>query len=302
MLVVSPLDAEAVARAATSGADAIVIDLAQGPAAHRRGEARAALRESVIPALTGCSSDVLLWTDAGGVADDLDGCEPHGIAGVIASLDAPQAVAPVDAALARFEAAHGLAHGSLGIEVAVSSVTAFHAWCTAAAAGERIAALVLDEQNVTRNPSLSARAREDMAAYCRGALVVSARMLGIQAHGSSPSGTGVLAGAYATAARRMGLRGALCTDPAAVPMLNAAFSPSADEVESARRTLDAMDAAVAEGRGAISASAGTMADLANVRQAQAVVDRAEAIHLRNAHREAAGGASPPAEGSASRWP
>ena len=41
-----------------------------------------------------------------------------------------------------------------------------------------------------------------------------------------------------------------------------------------------MDAAVADGRGAIAASAGTMADLANIRQARAVIDRAEAINRR----------------------
>ena len=64
------------------------------------------------------------------------------------------------------------------------------------------------------------------------------------------------------------------------PLVNSGFSPREGEVEAARRVLAAMDAAVAEGRGAIAASAGTMADLANVRQARAVIDRADAIERR----------------------
>jgi citrate lyase subunit beta/citryl-CoA lyase len=55
----------------------------------------------------------------------------------------------------------------------------------------------------------------------------------------------------AAEARALGFAGKLCIHPSQVPLANAAFLPSAEEVERARRLLASYDAAVAEGRAAI---------------------------------------------------
>lgn len=75
-------------------------------------------------------------------------------------------------------------------------------------------------------------------------------------------------------ARAMGFRGKLCIHPAQVAIANAAFVPSAEEVERARRLLDAYEAAVAEGIGAIGFE-GQMIDEVLAAQARRVIAAAQ---------------------------
>lgn len=51
--------------------------------------------------------------------------------------------------------------------------------------------------------------------------------------------------------RALGLRGAPCVHPSQVPILNEVFSPTAEELERARRIVEEYERALAEGQGAI---------------------------------------------------
>jgi citrate lyase subunit beta/citryl-CoA lyase len=51
-------------------------------------------------------------------------------------------------------------------------------------------------------------------------------------------------------ARELGFDGASCIHPSVVPILNAAFSPSAEEIDRATRLIAAAEAAAAQGKGA----------------------------------------------------
>jgi citrate lyase subunit beta/citryl-CoA lyase len=75
-------------------------------------------------------------------------------------------------------------------------------------------------------------------------------------------------------ARDLGFAGGFCIHPDQVPILNAAFSPRAEEVEAANQLIAAYAAAQAEGRGAI-AYKGQMVD-------QPVIDRARHLLQRHA--------------------
>ena len=279
LLAASPIDGAAVARAAAAGADAVVLDLARGPAAHRRDEARRVLSERVAT-LAQSGGETLLWTDAVGVAEDIAACPPGAIGGALVTVGAREELEAVDGALGDWESRHGLQRGVVNVEVVLATAAAVQSCATIAAGSSRVVALALDEQALLRAVGSNGGARRDLATYYRGAVVVAARALGVQAHGAVGQGVGALAAGYAAVGRRMGLRGALCFDADVVALVNSGFSPREGEVEAARRVLAAMDAAIADGRGAIAASAGTMADLANVRQARAVIDRAAAIERR----------------------
>jgi citrate lyase subunit beta/citryl-CoA lyase len=85
--------------------------------------------------------------------------------------------------------------------------------------------------------------------------------------------------AVAWRARRLGFMGATCIHPKQVPILNAAFSPSAGELGDAEELLAAYDAAVAAGRGAITHK-GRMVDAPVVARARAVLQRHAAIVAR----------------------
>jgi citrate lyase beta subunit len=73
-------------------------------------------------------------------------------------------------------------------------------------------------------------------------------------------------------ARGMGFDGKQCIHPSQLPVANAIFSPSAEEVAHAQRVIDAYDRAAAEGKGAVSVG-GKMIDAANVRMAQVVIEK-----------------------------
>ena len=186
----------------------------------------------------------------------------------------------MDGALGDWESRHGMQRGVVNVEVVLATAAAVQTLRhnrggELAGGGTRVGRAGV----ATR--CRGKRRREARPCHVLpGAVVVAAKALGVQAHGAVGQGVGALAAGYAAVGRRMGLRGALCFDADVVALVNSGFSPREGEVEAARRVLAAMDAAIAEGRGAIAASAGTMADLANVRQARAVIDRADAINRR----------------------
>ena len=68
----------------------------------------------------------------------------------------------------------------------------------------------------------------------------------------------------------------MCIHPAQVGQVNDVFSPREDEVAHAHRIIDAMRAAAAAGQGAVSLD-GRMLDIVSIRQAEQLIDRAEAI-------------------------
>ena len=77
-------------------------------------------------------------------------------------------------------------------------------------------------------------------------------------------------------ARVLGFDGKQCIHPAQLRPVNQIFSPTAAEVEHARRVVDACDQAAREGRGTASLD-GTMIDIASVRMAQVVLERERRI-------------------------
>lgn len=87
---------------------------------------------------------------------------------------------------------------------------------------------------------------------------------------------------YTAAARRaaaLGIEGKWAIHPAQIELANEVFSPPPAEVDRARRILQELEAAAAEGRGAAAVD-GKMIDAASARMAENVVRLAEAIEAR----------------------
>ena len=84
---------------------------------------------------------------------------------------------------------------------------------------------------------------------------------------------------YILAAKRaaaLGVEGKWAIHPSQIELANQVFSPPAAEVEKARRIIEELDKAAAEGRGAASLD-GKMIDAASARMAENIVGIAEAI-------------------------
>jgi malyl-CoA/(S)-citramalyl-CoA lyase len=77
-------------------------------------------------------------------------------------------------------------------------------------------------------------------------------------------------------AAALGFDGRMLIHPAQISGANEIFSPALDEVTRARRIVEAMAQAAREGRGAVSLD-GRMIDIANIRMAQRLLAKADAI-------------------------
>ncbi len=80
--------------------------------------------------------------------------------------------------------------------------------------------------------------------------------------------------------RAMGFDGKWCIHPSQIETVNRTFVPSEKELDWARTVLDEYEAALREGRGAISVK-GKMIDVASLRMCRAMVERAKLAGLLN---------------------
>lgn len=152
---------------------------------------------------------------------------------------------------------------------------------------------VLDARNIASHPRVAAVyfGAEDLAAdiggersreglevlYARSKVALVASVAGIA------SFDGIVADyddddrfrAEATLARGLSYSGKLCIHPRQVPIANAAFTPSAEQVAYAHRVVDAYRAAEQQGLGAITVD-GSMIDEPMVRRARAILTAAGA--------------------------
>jgi malyl-CoA/(S)-citramalyl-CoA lyase len=114
--------------------------------------------------------------------------------------------------------------------------------------------------------------------YAIARMVVAARAHGLRPI-DGPFGDYSDAEGYRAAARRaaiLGCEGKWAIHPSQIALANEEMSPRAAEVEKARKVLAAMDQASKEGKGAVSLD-GRLIDIASIRQAEALVAKADQI-------------------------
>ena len=118
----------------------------------------------------------------------------------------------------------------------------------------------------------------DMWHYAIARLVVAARANGLRPL-DGPFGDFSDADGFRAQARRaaaLGCEGKWAIHPSQVALANEAFSPSEAEVGKARRIIAAMAEAQKAGKGAVSLD-GRLIDIASIRQAQVLVEKAKQI-------------------------
>jgi malyl-CoA/(S)-citramalyl-CoA lyase len=121
----------------------------------------------------------------------------------------------------------------------------------------------------------------DMWHYALARMVVAARAHGLRPI-DGPFGDFSDVDGYRAAARRaaaLGCEGKWAIHPSQVALANEIMSPPEAEVAKARRILAAMEQGRSEGKGAVSLD-GRLLDIASIRQAEALVAKAEQIAAR----------------------
>ena len=294
------------AKALASAADIVFLDLEDAVAPDDKAEARA----NVITTLRD-----LDWKGAGktvsvringldtpymyrDVVDVVEQAGAHLDLIMIPKVGAPEDVYALDMLITQIEEAMGHQE-RIGLELIIESALGMQNIHEIAAASPRLESLhfgvadysasigapttaiggfnpdyaVLTDADADREPHYA-----DQWHYALARLVVAARANGLRPldgpYGNFQDDPGFRAAAKRAAV--LGCEGKWAIHPRQIPLGNEVFSPSAVEVARARRVLEAMRAAEAEGKGAVALD-GRLLDIASVRQAEVLVRKAEMI-------------------------
>lgn len=235
-----------VAKSATSGADAVLLDLEDSVPADRKAEARTALAEAV-PTARGGGADVLVRVNRplSIAVGDIEAAIAAGADGILLT----KALGPDHVQLAAEMLA--AAPRPMRMIVMIETAAALPRMAEMARASPLVAGLLIGAEDLAAE--IGAAPDDEIIALAKRQMVLAAVAAGV-----APLGTlGTVADyrdgeklrALVARSRRAGLVGASCIHPSVVPILNEGFSPSAAEVDLARRQLAAAEEAAREGRG-----------------------------------------------------
>lgn len=262
LLYVPADNARFLAGAAARGADWVILDLEDGVAPVSRDAARAGLAEWV-PRIAAAGTPAAVRIDSDPARRGAD--VRAAVAAGAAALVVPKASA---ALLAEVAADAGPACPGI---IAIVEDAAALMDLKAIAAAPRLVGLMVGSEDMAL--SLGAEPLPEVLHLPKLLTHFAARARGLWSFGLIRSiadlrDDAALADA-AAAARRMGFDGATCVHPAAVPVLNAGFLPTAGEVAAARRVVEA-----ATGRAGAFALDGRMVDAPVVERARRTLARA----------------------------
>ena len=260
-----------IAKLPERGADAVVVDCEDATPAGAKDLARQHVREHVPALAEKCKVTVRVNAVASEwFADDInDGVVPEVAAIVVPKIDSVDALNTISAALE----ANGLGHIGViaGIETAPGVADA-----RLLLAHERVVAAYFGAEDFIADMGGIRTASNEEVLYARSAVALAARLGGV------PLLDQVVTDlrdddrfvAECAQARAIGYSGKLCIHPGQVALANAAFIPSADEVDRARRLLEVYENATSEGLAAIDFE-GQMVDEPLAVQARRIIATAD---------------------------
>lgn len=279
-----------IAKAAASAADAVCLDLEDSVLPDEkvasRGNVVRALRELDfgnrvrmvrINSLDGEYADRDLMEVLEGAADRVDLV-------MIPKVGSAADVAFVDNVLARIEKARGLTQ-RIGLEAQIESAAGFLYVREIASASPRLEGLIFGPGDFAASMQMPATAIGELDAHDAAypghryhavmlTIVAAARANGLRCMDGPYAGYTDTAGLVRACqiAVALGFDGKQCIHPGQLATVNAAFSPSEEEVARASALVTAYESAIAEGRGAASYQ-GRMIDAASLRMAQVILRR-----------------------------
>lgn len=255
LLYVPVISERFVAKAHERAADAIILELEDGVAASEKVRARGMVAEAA-PRVGQSGADVLVrvnrpWRLAVPDLEAVIGPDVRGL--VLPKVDSAEHLLALAEIASSVESDRGLEDGHTVFFARIEGSKGLLNAAEICAAHPRVVAVGLGSSDYTIATGMDAGGEGNAIASF---LVVNAAV----AAGILPLGlTGAIVGfsdldgfrRSAQASRAMGLRGAPCVHPSQVPILNEVFSPTADELERARRVVEEYERALAAGEGAI---------------------------------------------------
>ena len=253
-----------------TGADAIVIDLEDATPPEAKDTGRAEMRSAVadlagqLPVLVRVNDDTTPWHD-----DDLDSLPTEGLAGIV--VPKIETIAGLDSLADRLTA-RGLDMSVIGgVETALGVADA-----RPLLAHDVISAGYFGAEDFIADLGGVRTASNDEVAYARAQIALAGRLADVTVIDQIVADftDDDRCRRECLQARAMGYGGKLCIHPSQVAIANEAFLPSSEEIDRARRLLEAYDDAKAQGVASV-AFEGQMVDEPVARQARRVLAQAD---------------------------
>lgn len=219
-----------IARAAQSGADVIVLDLAEFVVEQEKAAARGNFAAALQAARAG-GAEVFAQVDPTALHDDLAACVMPGLAGIVVTRAESMAqIEEADALLARLEAERGIAAGTVQVVPALETARGNHVAYEICRASPRVAALTLGRADLIMDLRPEPSAEIHLMPFLMQRLIIVAGAVGVAPLGAwwrAPD-RGLLATADNTYAagqrgRAIGFKGAMCVAEQQVEPLNRAY-------------------------------------------------------------------------------
>ncbi len=230
-LVVPASKADAIALAAKSGADVIVLDLVEFVRGEQKSSAREKMR-AAIEAVRANGAQVYAQIDPQNHETDLRACVWPGLSGVVVSrAESAAQIATIDTVLFLLEKDRGLAAGSTAMVLSLETARGNQDAYDIATASKRVRALTLGRADLAMDLRPEPSGEIHLLPYLMQRLVIIARAIGVTPLGAwwrAPD-RGLLATAENTlqAAKRgraAGFKGALCLRADQIEPLNQIYA------------------------------------------------------------------------------
>jgi citrate lyase subunit beta/citryl-CoA lyase len=247
-----------VANAWRHNADAITLDLEDGvPQAHK-GEVRSNLKEAIALAGRG-GAEVFVRINKPFLAADLAAAVWPGLTGVmLPKVESGAEVVEAATLMTDLERQRGIEVGALELIVLLESALGVWNIRDIVTASPRVTQVGLGESDLCRNLGITATDAEDPFVYARGRVVIEGITAEVQPIGMAfpLSLTPRLLPEkdllhLATMARNLGFKGSICPHPSWIEPINAAFSPTSEQVAYYTKVREVFAEGVARGTAAV---------------------------------------------------
>jgi citrate lyase subunit beta/citryl-CoA lyase len=239
-------------------ADAITLDLEDGVSPAQKEAARTSIKEAV--ALVGRGgAEVFVRVNKPFVHADIATAVWPGLTGImLPKVELGKEVVEAAEALTRCERQRGIDVGSLQLIILLESALGVWNMRDIITASPRVTQVGLGESDLGRNLGIMATEEDDPFIYARGRVVIEATAVEVQPIGLafpvsmtprllSPKDITDLA----TVARNLGFKGTICPHPSWVAPVNAAFTPTPDQVTYYTKVREVFAEGVARGTAAV---------------------------------------------------
>jgi citrate lyase subunit beta/citryl-CoA lyase len=243
-------------KAYLSGADGVILDLEDAVAVSEKPSARAAIAAIVAtPRHSPTWVRVNASTTPHCYPDLLAVCVPGIFGVVLPKAESAEEIRMIDWVMTQLEKARELPQGGITLMAIVETARGLEAVSEIAKSSPRLRRLIFGAVDLAADVGIDLEDGAGATAQARFAIACASRAAGIAA----PMDTAFtniqdLEALRATSirARGLGYRGKCCIHPAQIEVVNAVFTPSAEDISRARRIVAAFEAAERSGAAAVS--------------------------------------------------